>query len=188
MRGQASSYKGLGECYHWMGQHIEAIELYNKSRIIREEVGDLKGLGTVYGCLGASRLSLYERVEQNAGSHDDRRELMFKAMQNFKEELFIGKKVGDRKEQAAAYSGIGSCHRAESQYHKAIQQYNLSLTIQKEVGDRTGEAVMYHSLAECLVSLGQDTEARGVTYNEGGDVQRALAVMYRAVMYNELWR
>jgi CHAT domain-containing protein/tetratricopeptide (TPR) repeat protein len=91
--GQAVSLNGLGTCYMSLGQHAEAIARYEQALAIVVEVGSREGQGAIYNGIGTARalsgdgtaaacalargLVVLQRVEQDVGSHDDRRVSVF---------------------------------------------------------------------------------------------------------------
>jgi CHAT domain-containing protein len=94
---QGQTFTGLGNCYASLGQQANAIELYKQALAIAEEVGDREGQAAAYNNIGAALalsgdataatralargLIVWQRVEQDVGTHDDRRVSVFEAQQ-----------------------------------------------------------------------------------------------------------
>lgn len=87
--GEAAVYGSLGSCFSLMGQYEKAMSLLEKASEIFDEEGDRAGQGNSLNTLGATLakygnnaaaactlarcLAVWQRVEQDVGTHDDRR-------------------------------------------------------------------------------------------------------------------
>jgi CHAT domain-containing protein/tetratricopeptide (TPR) repeat protein len=137
-------YSSVGNCYNSLGQYAKAMELFEQSLAINEELGDRAGQGTTLHGLGNCFVSLGQSV---------------KAIELFEQSLAIFKELVDRAGQGAALNGLGMCYRSLGQYAKAIELFEQCLAILEELGDRAGQGTTLGGLGMCYRLLGQYAKA-----------------------------
>ncbi|MGP1384258.1 MAG: tetratricopeptide repeat protein [Thainema sp.] len=109
----------LGIAYRSLSQYEKAIELYQQSLKITQEIGDRHGEANNLGNLGSAYYS--------KGQYE-------KAIELYQQSLTIKQEIGDRECEAVALGNLGSAYRSLGQYEKAIELYQQSLKIQQELG------------------------------------------------------
>lgn len=68
--------------------------------------------------------------------------------------------VGDRGNEAATLSSIGSVYRGVGQPQQALDHYQQALPIHRDVGNRAGEAATLNNIAVVQFQRGELAEAR----------------------------
>jgi len=109
--------------------NLSALDLYERSLMINEEIADekrvsksLKNIGIAYADLGDT----------------------FRSIDYFTRALTINEKLGDKKEISDNLNNIGKIHLSQNDYATAMDYYKRSLAIEKEIGDeiRIGGSLM----------------------------------------------
>jgi len=173
-------------------QYKEAIESFQKSLSISQEIGDRRGeanslynLGVVYDNLYQyenaidfyqQALSIYQEIGDkediadsliNLGSDYDKLYQYEKAINFYQQSLSVYQDIGERKGQANSLLNLGETYDDLSQYEKAINFYQQSLPIFQKIGDRQGEA-------NSLMNL-------GFAYRNLSDYKKAIDFFQRSL-------
>jgi tetratricopeptide (TPR) repeat protein len=153
------------------GEYGEALQRYEQSLRIADELGDRAGvakslhqLGNLHylrGEYGEARqhyelsLRIAEGLGNRAGVasslhqlgmlHETRGEYG-EALQRYEQSLRIAEELGNRAGVASSLHNIGALHQARGEYGEALQRYEQSLRIKEELGDRAGVASSLHNI------------------------------------------
>jgi len=143
---KASALNNIGYVYNTQGNIKEALDCYEKSLKINDEIGDkpgsasiLNNIGYIYSTQGKSKeaLDYYERS------------------------LKIKEENGDKKGVATSLSNIGLIYKQQGRIQEALDYYSNSLKIREEIGDKNG-------IGGTLINI-------SVIYKQQGQIKEALA-------------
>lgn len=161
------------------GDIAEALNFFNKSLKIQEEIGDDRGialsvnnLGFIYQKQGDipkaleyyhKSLKIHEGIGEREGIssslnniafiYDDLGELE-KSLEFYNRCLKMDEESGDKKNVARTLNNMGSVFKKQGNLSKALQYYEESLKIQQEVNDKQG-------IARSLNNIGNVYDVRG---------------------------
>ena len=127
----ANALNNIGYIYSNQGDIPKAIEYYNKSLKIQEDIGDKNGLASCYYNIGI--------VHKEQGSYDNALEYYFKALK-------IKEEIQDKKGMASCYNGIGIVNLYKGSYDKALEYFLKSLKIDEKLGDKEGMSSSYNNI------------------------------------------
>ncbi len=147
-KGMSSSYNNIG-LIHWnQGNYPKALEYYQKSLKIFEELGTSsdealaksgrKGMSYCYGNIGI--------IHYEQGNYP-------KALEYGQKSLKIIEELGDRHGIATSLGNIARLNIKLKNYTKAIDEANKSLNIAKEIGALLDERYAYKNLFTAYDSL-----------------------------------
>ncbi|MEM2972395.1 MAG: tetratricopeptide repeat protein, partial [Candidatus Bathyarchaeia archaeon] len=114
------------------GNYDKAMELYQKSLKIKEELGDKSGI--------AKTLHQLANIHYLQGNLD-------KAMELYQKSLKIGEELGDKSGISATLHQLAMIEQDRGNLDKAMELYQKSLKIGEELGDKSGIAKTLHQLA-----------------------------------------
>jgi tetratricopeptide (TPR) repeat protein len=130
---QSGLIHDLGNLLQKRGDYPSALEQYEKSLKIKEELGDRAGVAISLNQVGI--------IHKNRGNYPTAMELYEKS-QKIEEEL------GNLAGVAHSLNNIGAIHRDHGDYPAALEQYEKSLKIFEELGDRDGVAISHGQLGQ----------------------------------------
>jgi tetratricopeptide (TPR) repeat protein len=145
--GVAESFTDLG-IYYWLkGDYAAAIQAYDSSNLVYDELKkptkkmkNLSNLGMVYGRLGDFP----------------------RAIQSLLESLRISEAMGAKEAQAKTYNSLGVAHKNQGNIDEAFVAYNKSLALFKEVNQPENVAGSYSNIGN-LYMLRKDLD-QGLAY------------------------
>lgn len=174
----------LGIAYRSLGQYGTAIELYQQTIKICQEIGahhgkaaTLGNLGNVYYSLGqyGKAIELHEqalKIRQELGDRDSEAAILGnlgsayrslgqygKAIELYQQAIKIAQEIGNFRYKAATLGNLGLVYDAQGQYGKAIELYQQVLKVHQVVGDRHSEAATLGNLGSAYHSLDQYDKA-----------------------------
>ncbi|MCB9343408.1 MAG: tetratricopeptide repeat protein [Lewinellaceae bacterium] len=144
-KASATGYNLQGIANYVQGNYPQALEYFQKSLAIKEELGDKMGI--------AKNLNNIGLIYMNQGNTPRALEYLQKS-QAIKEEL------GDKKGIAVILNNIGLIYHDQGNYPRALEYYQKSQAIKEELGDKKG-------IAGGLVNI-------GIIYYSQGNYPRAL--------------
>jgi tetratricopeptide (TPR) repeat protein len=154
LMGRALNTQGLS---FWVrGDYSVAIEYYDRSLTIREEIGDKKGI--------ANSLNNIGNVYRAQGNYSI-------AIEYYIRSLLIKENIGDKKGIAASLNNIGIFYYELGDHMRAIEYYDRSLTIKEEIGNQKGIASTLNNI--------------GIIYYEQGEYAIALRYYNRSLIIKE---
>ena len=135
---QADRLNSQGMFFLNRAQYPEALELFEQSLVIRQEIGDRRGEGESLNNIGGIYDSLGEYP---------------KALELYEQSLAILQEIGDRRGEGESLNNIGGIYSRLGEYPKALELYEQSLAIRQEIGDRRGEGESLNNIGYVLESL-----------------------------------
>ncbi len=141
---KAAAYHNLGVIHQDQGEYEKAIEKYNLSLKIAEELGDKSGIAITLHQLGM--------IHQDQGEYE-------KAIEKYNLSLKIAEELGNKSGIAITLHQLGNIHYAQGEYEKAIEKYNLSLKIKEELGNKSGIAITLGQLGRIYEAQGEHKKA-----------------------------
>jgi tetratricopeptide (TPR) repeat protein len=141
----------MGLVYYLRWEYDRAIECFELSLHIYEEMGDRSGISMVIGNMGI--------VYHGRGEYD-------RAIVCFERQLLIGEELGDRGGISVAIGSMGMVYVKRGEHDRAMECYERQLRIDEELGNRSG-------VARAIGNMGN-------VYSDRGEYERALASLHRA--------
>ncbi|WP_199333776.1 tetratricopeptide repeat protein [Oculatella sp. FACHB-28] len=123
--GEAITLNSIGAVNDLLGNYPQALEYYEQSLALSQELGDRAGEAATLGNIGI--------VNDLLGNYPQ-------ALEYYEQSLAIKRELGDRAGEAITLNNIGSANRSLGNYPQALEYYEQSLAIKRELGDRAGEA------------------------------------------------
>ena len=142
---KANALNNMGYAYKQQGNIAKALELYQKSLKIQQDIGNKEGYATSLNNLGL--------IYNNQGD-------IQKAFEYYNKSLKIQNEIGDKKGIARTLNNIGLIYYNQGEISKALESYHKSLQIREDIGDKEG-------IATSLSNIGK-------VYNIQGDFPKAL--------------
>lgn len=154
LKWASKAYNMKGTAYFNKSDYPHALENYQQSLQVREELKDRYGVAVVLGNIG----NVYQAI------HDDKKTLDYELRS-----LHIMQEIKNKVGIARALGNIGLVYYSAKDYPKALDYQQQSLTLMKEIGDREGEAV-------CLIDISSIQE-HNKQYEEAiTSLQQALQI------------
>ncbi len=186
----------IGLVYHAWGRYQEAIEYFQKSLKIREEVEDRRGegrtlnnIGEVYRAWGKYQEAI-EYLQKSLKISEEMRDregegvtlnnigLMYdawgryqEALDHFQKALKIQEEIGDKAGEGVTLSNIGGVYRSWGRYQEAIEHFQKALKIREEIGDKKGEGTTLNGI--------------GLVYSDWGRYEEALEYYQKSLKIRE---
>jgi adenylate cyclase len=123
LKAQALGYNTQGVSCWLKSNYPKALDYYQRSLKIYEEIGDKKGIANSLNNIGM----IYKAQSKYP-----------KALNYYQRSLKIAEEIGDKKGIASALISIGNIYNAQSNYPKALDYYQRSLKIYEEIGNKQG--------------------------------------------------
>jgi len=181
---------------HNEGNVSKALEYYQKSLKVKEEIGDkgiiassLNNIGAIYRSQGDipkalecfhESLKIQEELGDEKGMASSLINIGYvynhqgdisKALEYYYKSLKIQEKLGDKNGLAYSLNNIGTIYETQNDVSKALEYFNKSLKLQKELGNKSG-------IAYTLSNIG------GV-YDKQGEYEKALEYFHRSLKIHE---
>ena len=134
----------------------EALEYFEQSLAIREDIGDRRGEGTMLNNIGGIYSSLGEYS---------------RALEYYEQSLAIREAIGDRRGEGTMLNNIGFIYSSLGEYSTALDYYEQSLAIREAIGDRRG--------------VGESLNNIGVIYSRLGEYSTALDYYEQSLAISE---
>lgn len=193
---KAIAYDLMGVSHYLRSNYSEALNYYQKSLKIKEEIGDKNGIsktisniGNIYQDQGnySKALEYYLRslkikeeigdIEGNAypitniGTIYKAQEEYTKALDYFQKGLKIMQEIDNKNGIATIFNNIGGIYQVQANYPNAIEFYNKSLKISEEIKDKKGAALTFSNI--------------GVLYKEKENLTKALEYYHKSLKLKE---
>jgi tetratricopeptide (TPR) repeat protein len=158
----------LGIIAEERGDHDQALDRYQQSLTINEELGNRAGMAGSYHQLGI--------IAELRGDHDQ-------ALDRYQQSLAIFEELGNRAGMATSYHQLGIIAQQRGDHDQALDRYQQSLTIKEELGNRAGMATSYHQLGRIAQQRGDHDQAldwyqQSLTINEELGNRDGMATSY----------
>ncbi len=155
---KATILNNTGNIYFNQGNYPLALEYWQKSLRIREEIGDKQGIGSSLSNIGVIYL--------NQGDAP-------LALEYYQKSLKIQSGIGYKQGVGIILTNIGNIYRNQGNYSLALEYYQKSLKIREEIGDKQGISYILNNIADIYNNQGQITEAIRY-YQQSLEIKRAL--------------
>ncbi len=152
LTAKANALNNMGYVYKEQGNIPKALELYNQSLKLREEIGDKRGI--------ANSLNNIGRIYNNRGDIPS-------ALDCYTKSLRIQNEIGDKQGASISLCNIGLIYNGQGDISKALEYYNKGLKIQDEIGDKQGIGISLHNI--------------GQVYSSQGDIPKALEYYHKSL-------
>tara|TARA_R110002167_G_scaffold276660_1_gene482609 strand:+ start:2731 stop:4587 length:1857 start_codon:yes stop_codon:yes gene_type:complete len=192
LNAKAEAYNIQGVSFWLKANYLEALNFYQQSLKIREEIGDKKGIsaslyniGNIYLRLGnypqaldyhQRSLKIEEEIDNiegvalslgNIGLIYSEQNNYLKALDYYERSLKIQQENGDKQGIANSLGNIGLNYKKQGNYSKALDYYSKSLKIREEIGNKQG-------IASLLGNIGTLYKEQGIYNNAITHCQRSL--------------
>jgi serine phosphatase RsbU (regulator of sigma subunit)/Tfp pilus assembly protein PilF len=138
------------------GDHVHALEYYEKSLKIREEQGDLEGVASSFNNIGF--------IYKNLGD-------IPKALEYYEESLKIREKMGEKAGIASTLVNLASIYADQGDEQKSLEYCARSLKLSEGINNK-------EMMTAALINM-------AVTYKGLGDTSKALEYFSRALSISE---
>ncbi len=192
----ALAFNNIGTIHFYKGNIPIALEFYNKSIEIKEQIGDkeslvvsLNNLGAIYIHLGESALALeqfnralkvMEDIEYGAGKavslsnigaiYREQGDIDL-AIKYYTEALEIRQKSGDKIAISNSFNNLGTIYKGLGNIPLALQYHHNALELREEINDKMG--------------IGNSLNNIGIIYFEQQDVLSAMDYYKKALSIRE---
>ena len=151
-----NAYYLMGISNYLKSDYTKALDYYQRSLKIQEEIGDKKASASTINNIGI--------IYKQQGDYP-------KALEYYQRSLKINEEIGDRKGIAYAIGNIGFVCKIQGNYPKALEYCKKALTISQEIGDKKASASNIHNI--------------GLIYHDQGDFPKALEYYQRSLKMEE---
>src|SRR5262249_12272627 len=135
----------IGNVHQSQGNYTEALEQYQKSLKISEDIGDKDGIALILSHIGS--------IHQSRGNYTE-------AMEQYQKSLKIAEEIGNKADIANTLGCIGEVHQIQGNYSLVLQFAERAADLYTEIG-HTDELWQAHSLAgTAYFALNQLSQAR----------------------------
>lgn len=134
----------IASTYRRLSLYDKAIEYYERSRQIREEVGNIGLIASIYNNIGL--------LKKKLGLYDE-------ALISMQKSLKYSRKAGSPENTAISLNNIGSLYRILGQNERALEYFQQSLEIKKAFAGPSTLAIAYKNIGHLLWELGQNKQA-----------------------------
>ena len=150
-RCYAEALSNVGYVANLQGNVNSALDYWNKSFKIQEEIGDKVGMANTLINIG----SIYD------GKGD-----IAKALECYNKNLKIMEELGDKKGMANAYNNMGVVYNLKGDIGAALNYFDKSLKIKEEIGDKSGIAYLFTNIGSIYQK--QDNIPKALEYYNKG--------------------
>lgn len=128
---KAGAMNNIGYVYKQQGDIAKALDWYNRSLKIREEIGNKYGIANSINNIG--------RIYNIQGNNR-------KAIECYKKSLKIQNDIGDKHGASISLSNIGLIYNNQGDIPEALEYYNKGLKMQDEIGDKQGVGISLYNI------------------------------------------
>jgi tetratricopeptide (TPR) repeat protein len=152
----AVALNNIGFIYQSQGDIPKALEYFDRSLKIEEELGNKKGISTSLNNLGA--------ICKNQGD-------IPRALEYLGKSLKIEEELGNKKGISTSLNNLGTIYYSKGDIPKALECYSKSLRNWEEIGEKKGIANSFYNL--------------GFVYKNQGDIPKALEYYGKGLKISE---
>jgi len=161
----ANALNAQGISFYIRSDYNQALEYYQKSLKIKEEISDKRGI--------AGSLNNIGMIYSRQGDYP-------KALEIYQRSLKIVEEISDNEVIASILTNIGKIYKNQSDYPKALEYYQRSLKISEEISDKGGMASTLNNLGSIYMNQGSYPKAldyyqRSYKIREEGSDKRGMA-------------
>lgn len=144
LAGVAVNFNNIGQIYSNLGQHEQALKLYQQALENYKKLSSKLGEAITINNIG--------QLYSNLGQYP-------KALEFLTQALALYKEVGDKTGAGIALNNIGQIYNNQEQYPQALEFLNQALVIHKEVGDKSAQGSTLTNISNSLIASGNFAEA-----------------------------
>ncbi|MCB0813641.1 MAG: tetratricopeptide repeat protein, partial [Flavobacteriales bacterium] len=159
------------------GNNSHALEYFQRSLVIQEEIGDREAT--------ANSLDNIGNIHQRQGNYPQ-------ALEYLQQALSIREKIGDKAGIATNMDKLGIVYLQQANYPRALEYFQNALTIQKEIGNTDGMPGILNNIGNLYSSQGNFPHAlenyqRSLAISEENGNERTIAACLTniGIIYNE---
>jgi tetratricopeptide (TPR) repeat protein/serine phosphatase RsbU (regulator of sigma subunit) len=141
---EAKALNTIGASFQVKGDFLKAIDFYQKSLKIREQLGDKHGVSASLSNIGSIYLNIGE---------------LKKALEYFERSLPLFIEIGNKQGEASALNNMGIVYNTQKDYAKAMVYNKRSLHTYEEIGDKQGIAAANANLGNMCSDMGDYEKA-----------------------------
>lgn len=141
---EAKALNTIGASFQIKGDFLKAIDYYQQSLKIREQLGDQDGVSASLANIGSIYLNISE--------YDKALEYLFKSLKIFE-------MVGNKQGEASALNNIGIIYNTKRDYAKALVYNERSLHTYEQIDDKQGIAAANANLGNMCSDMGDYQKA-----------------------------
>ena len=171
LKTKANAINNIGYVYKQQGDITKALEWYNKSLKINEEIGNKYGIANSINNIG--------RIYTIQGD-------MRKAIEYYEKSLKIQNEIGDKQGASISINNIGLIYNNQGDIPKALEYYNKSLKIQDEIGDQQGVGISLHNIGHVYSNQGNFPKALECYHKSLNILEKIGDKNGIAIVYNSL--
>ncbi len=145
-----------GEVYRLQGDFGKALEYYQQSLSLYEEVGNVSGI--------AAALNMHGGIFWESGD-------LHQALNYFQRSLTLREKIGNKREIGKSLNNIGAAYYHLGELDTALEYYQRSLKLDEEIDNKYGITFVSNNLGE--------------VYFRKGDLDQALEFYKRSLTLRE---
>lgn len=149
-KGEAQAYNDISIIHIMRSEYEKAIEMLEKSRLIREELKDDLGIATIYNKMGI--------INQQMGDYNKAIEVQMKAL-----ELFD--KIDHKYGVTQSNNNLAVLYMNQANYKKALEYHLVTKKMRIEINDSIGYAVTIMNIGNVYQFEGNVVESEKY-YNE----------------------
>ncbi len=153
---KATLFHQIGIIHQYKGEYDQALEFFQKSLKIKEQIGNPSGIANSYHHIGI--------IHQYKGEYDQ-------ALEFFQKSLKIKEQIGNPSGIANSYHHIGIIHQYKGEYDQALEFFQKSLKIKEQIGNPSGIANSYHHI--------------GIIHQYKGEYDQALEFFQKSLKIKE---
>ncbi len=129
----------LGRLHNAIGNLEDALECYEQSLAIQQEIGDKSGEGTT--------LNNISQIYDARGDYET-------ALRYLEQSLAIRQEIGDKSGEGRTLNNISQIFKARGDYETALRYLEQSLAIRQEIGDKSGEGRTLNNISQIFKARG----------------------------------
>lgn len=174
---EAMALDGLGCAYESRGDFDQALEYYERSLAIGEEIADQEVIARALTC--------------KANIHNLKGEFG-KAIENHEKSIKVSERIGNLVGVAGACMSAGAPHVAKGEYDRALELYEKGLAIYEKMGNRVGIAGFLNNIGNIHSLRGENRKAleyfeRSLELSEraGARYYAAIHLMFIGMVHRE---
>ena len=191
-----------GYSFYFKGDYVKALENFNKSLILKEDIKDKEGIAVAHIGIGNvcyiqgdftmalnhytkavnihRELKDYENMAMvyvNIGAVNHQADDYYSALVYYNKALAAYKKLDNRLGISNCKTNIGIIYYKYKDYDKALVNYNESIEICKEIGNRESLPNLYIAIGEINSISGENDKALEI-FLKGLDIAKSLGLLY----------
>ena len=160
--GLALSLDGLATTAWKQGEHARAIDLYQQSLVIFQQLGAQRGIAKSLNGLGI--------VTKNQGQY-------MRATDFHQQSLTIFQQLGDQRGIATGLGNLGIVAQNQGQYARATDLHQQSLTIFQQLGDQRMISLLLYNLGITAYKQGEYARATDL-YQQNLAIDQQLGIQW----------